>query len=221
MEQYKLLAVDSKGNSCNVDLRQLIDHITSKVLESLPRSYKLTNTDSWIAKQELYFDYRVAIPTNVGVFSKVNDTPAIISFVRFYTEEGHVVGRLIFVSPDRKGCIYRSPDGKQHPNPKQHGEMFYNITQEDVRLDADGPVKPISIRVFDSEEQAVEELIDASHIQSATYFSTFPTNGDILFALGANFEDDIMNAPIIFDREGHIWCNGVYNKEGKEVSSKC
>ena len=221
MEQYKLLAVDSEGKNCYVDLRQLIDHITSKVLESLPRSYKLTNTDGWIAKQELYFDYRVAIPTNVGVFSKVNDTPAIISFVRFYTEEGHVVGRLIFVSPDRKGCIYRSPDGKQHPNPKQHGEMFYNITQEDVRLESNCAVSSFSNYIFGTEDDAVREFIKSAEIQPAEYFSVFPNDGDILLALGAHYKDDVMNAPIIFDREGHIWCNGVYNKEGKEVSSKC
>ena len=221
MQHYRLLAVDDNGAPCNVDLGQLIEHITKEVLKSVPNSHKLTATNGWIAKRELYFNHKKSITTNLGVYQKVNDTPAIISFIRFWDGVGHQVGRLIFLSFDRKGCIYRSPDGRQHPNPKQHGDMFYNITHEDIRLDTDSSVKSFSNRVFDSEEQAVEELIDASHIQSATYFSTFPTTGDILFALGANFEDDVMNAPIIFDTEGHIWCNGVFNKEGKEVSNKC
>ena len=221
MQHYRLLAVDDNGAPCNVDLGQLIEHITKEVLKSVPNSHKLMSTDGWIAKRELYFNHKKSISTNLGVYQKVNDTPAIISFIRFWDGDGHQVGRLIFLSFDRKGCIYRSPDGRQHPNPKQHGEMFYNITHEDIRLDTDSSVKPFSNRVFDSEEQAVEELINSADIQSATYFSTFPTTGDILFALGANFEDDVMNAPIIFDTEGHIWCNGVFNKEGKEVSNKC
>ena len=220
MKNYKLLAVDGDGKACNVDLRQLIEYITSEVLKQIPNSHVLTSSNDWMAREDLYFKYKKSIDTNLGVYQKVNDTPAIISFVR-YMDEGHQVGRLIFLSFDRKGCIYRSPDGKQHPNPKQHGDMFYNITHEDIRLDTDSSVKPFSNRVFDSEEQAVEELINSAGIQSATYFSTFPTTGDILFALGANFEDDVMNAPIIFDTEGHIWCNGVFNKEGKEVSNKC
>lgn len=220
MQHYRLLAVDDNGAPCNVDLGQLIEHITKEVLKSVPNSHKLISTDGWIAKRELYFNHKKSITTNLGVYQKVNDTPAIISFIRFWDGVGHQVGRLIFVSPDRKGCIYRSPDGRQHPNPKQHGEMFYNITHEDIRLEDDS-IASFSNTVFDSEEEAVKSLIMSSEVQTAQYFSIFPKEGDVLLALGSNFEDDVMNAPIIFDKEGNIWCNGVYNKDGKEVSSKC
>ena len=98
--------------------------------------------------------------------------------------------------------------------------MFYNITHEDIRLEDDSIVS-FSNTVFDSEEEAVKSLIMSSEVQTAQYFSIFPKEGDVLLALGSNFEDDVMNAPIIFDKEGNIWCNGVYNKDGKEVSSKC
>lgn len=215
---YKLLAVDDQGKECNVDLKDLIEHITNQVLKQMPNSYKLSSGDEWMAKEGYFFKRKVLIPTNIGAYEKVNSTPAIIGFGKFKDSNGVTVGRLIFMSKERRGCVYRSPDGKQHPNPKESDGWFYNITQEDIRP-SDDTIKVFANLIFESEQDALDGLLQTAHVRPAQYFSVFPTDGDILLALGCNFEDDVMNAPVIFDKEGNLWCNGVFNRDGKEVSS--
>ena len=218
MKNYKLLCTDDEGNACNIDLRELINYISTTM--QAPRSLCTVADDEWSAESSIFFTSKASIETNIGLYSKVNSVPCIITCARFYNCEGEIYRRLIFLSKDRKGVVYSSPDGKQHPNPSSieyNGEIwYYNITKHDLTINRKSDVSMFSNYIYGTVYECIMALIDSAQVAKRKYYTIFPEKGDILCAIGASSPDDVMSAPIIFDNKGNLSCNSLIELSKEE-----
>lgn len=204
---YKILCIDEKGNPCHVNLEELIDSILNKV----PKDYSTINSDEWMGSPGLYFREAIEIPTNLGVYKKANDVPALVGFCIFYNPDK--VGKIIFVSKDMRGVAYVSPDGVEHLDYKEYDGWFYSIIEESVHLRGNSPVRQFSNYLFGCEEGAVKELIEVAKVGPANYISEFHENGDRLATFGFMGGKD---GSIIFGTDGTITCKKLIETGGNE-----
>lgn len=197
---YKILCIDDKGNPCHIDLNELIDTILKKV----PTQFVTVNEDEWEGSPDLYFKEAIEIPTNLGIYKKVNNIPALVGFCIFYNPDK--VGKIIFVSKDMRGVAYVSPDGVEHLDYKEYDGWFYSIIDESVHLRGNSPVRQYSNYLFGCEEDAVKELIEVAKVGPANYISAFKSNGDVL----AEFGD------VKIGTDGTIKCKKLIETGGKD-----
>ncbi len=208
VKSYKLLCVDEEGKQCNVDLQALISYISSKV-----RTICTEVPDEWAAKRGMFFREKFDILTNLGIYTKVSNKPSIITISKFYDSDKNICERLIFLSKDRSGATYRSPDGKQHPNtrtvPFENDIWYYNISKDDIKVGTDSKVTLCSNYIFENEKDCVINVLKTSELTTGKYYTIFPEKGEIAVAVGALYPDDVMSAPIIFDNKGNLACNSL------------
>lgn len=204
---YKLLCVDNNGNPCHVDLEELI----ATILKKVPTQFTTVNTDEWTGAPDLYFRDAVEIPTNLGIYKKANDIPALVGFAMFHNPT--TVGKIIFVSKDSKGVEFVSPDKTHHLDYKEYDGWFYSIIEESVHLRGNSPVRQYSNYLFGCEEEAVKELIAVAKVGPANYISEINETGDRLITFGKLGNSD---GSIIFGTDGTITCKKLIEMGGKD-----
>lgn len=204
---YKLLCVDDNGNPCHVDLEELI----ATILKKVPTQFTTVNTDEWTGTPDLYFREAVEIPTNEGIYKKLNNTPALVGFAMFHNPT--TVGKIIFVSKDMRGVAYVSPDGAEHLECKEYDGWFYSIIEDSVHLRGNSPVRQYSNYLFGCEEGAVKELINVAKVGPANYISEINETGDRLITFGKLGNSD---GSIIFGTDGTITCKKLIETGGKD-----
>lgn len=205
---YKILCVDDNGNPCHVNLEELIDTILKKV----PKQFTTVNSDEWMGSPGLYFREAIEIPTNLGVYKKANDVPALVGF-GLIVYDLVTVGKIIFASKDSEGVTYVSPDGTEHLDYKEYNGWFYNVIEESVHLRGSSPVRQYSNYIFGCEEGALKELISVAKVGPANYISEINENGDRLATLGRLGSED---GSIIFGTDGTITCKKLIETGGNE-----
>ena len=212
--QYRLLCLDEENRQCHINLTDLLEKIRRESYK-----HRTIDPDKWMCTNRLFFDYEIVVDTNIGPFQKINDIPCICTYIKYKQTDGMTVGSVIFLSKNKYGTHYADGENNLHNSTHEFTyedeTWFYNIIFN-CRITNSNEIKTYSNSIFDSINDAINDIFSTANVREAEYWSMFPREGDTLFLAGIKNKNGIENPLISIDTDGVIHCNGI--KVRSEVS---